>query len=232
MRRIEKSKPGPPGLLELRRQGKRYADLDQGAENAKLKQRVREALLGDQRFLCCYCMRTIHPERGHRVRIEHHQSQSATPTRDLEWENLLAACSGAPKLRNRADDDAAARKVPVPLQTCDNRKGNQTITINPLTSNVDAIRYLPNGRLAHPDAQVQQDIDEHLNLNVGFLVNGRLAARTKLTERLRHALGPDKTWTAQKLQRYLDERRGSARLLAYFGYLEALLRRWIAKRGN
>jgi hypothetical protein len=176
-------------------------------------------------------MRAIDPEK-HYVRIEHHEPQSSPGgrDRDLDWDNLLAACSGAPKLRNRADDDAATRKVPPHLQTCDNRKRNRAITINPLTSSVDAIRYLPNGRLAHPDEQLQQDIDDRLNLNVGFLVDGRLAARAELIERLRRELGPDKTWTAAKLQRYLDERREHARLLAYFGYLEALLTRWIGKR--
>lgn len=178
-------------------------------------------------------MRAIDPEK-HYVRIEHHEPQSSPDgrgrDRDLDWDNLLAACSGAPKLRNRADDDAAARKVPPNLQTCDNRKRNRAITINPLTSNVDAIRYLPNGRLAHPDEQLQQDIDDRLNLNVGFLVEGRLAARAELIEQLRRELGPHKTWTTTRLQRYLDERRKGARLLAYFGYIEKLVDRWIAQR--
>lgn len=97
---------------------------------------------------------------------------------------------------------------------------------------VDANRYLANGRLAHPDQRIQQDIDDRLNLNVGFLVEGRLAAREELITRLKHELGPDKTWTADRLQRYLDERRKSTRLLAYFGDLESLLARWIAKRTN
>lgn len=233
MRRIIKSKPGPTGLLELRRQGKHYDDLDRGKENAALKQQIRQALLEDQRYLCCYCMRAIEPEK-HAVRIEHHEPQSSPGgrDRDLDWDNLLAACSGAPKLRNRADDDATTRKVPPHLQTCDNRKGNRSITINPLTGSVDANRYLANGRLAHPDQRIQQDIDDRLNLNVGFLVEGRLAAREELITRLKHELGPDKTWTADRLQRYLDERRKSTRLLAYFGDLESLLARWIAKRTN
>lgn len=231
MRRIVKSKPGPAGLLELRRLGKHYDDLDEGKENAVLKQQVRQALLDDQRHICCYCMRAIDPEK-HYVRIEHHEPQSSPDGRgrDLDWDNLLAACSGAPKLRNRADDDAAARKVPAYLQTCDNRKRNRAITINPLTSNVDPIRYLTDGRLAHPDAKLQHDIDDRLNLNVAFLIEGRLAARQELIARLERDLGPNNGWTATKLQRYLDEHRRGARVPAYFGYLEALLVRWIARR--
>ena len=87
---------------------------------------------------------------------------------------------------------------------------------------------MTHGRLARP--QLQKDIDDRLNLNVSFLVEGRLAAREELISRLERDLGPDKTWTAVKLQRYLDERRKDARLPAYFGYLESLLARWIAKR--
>lgn len=229
MRRITKRKPGPAKLVELQRQGKRFANLD---DDPRDKRRVRDALLEDQGFLCCYCMRRIDPDTGQRVRIEHHQSQSSTVERDLDWNNLLAACAGAPKLRGRAKDDAAARKVPRAEQTCDNRKGDDPITINPLTANVDAIRYLTDGRVHHPTAELQEDIEERLNLNVGFLVSGRVDAREALIERLRRALGHEASWTASTLERYLDARRKSPRLPQYFGLLETLLVRWITKRSR
>lgn len=229
MRRIAKRKPGPAKLVELQRQGKRFANLD---DDPKDKRSVRDALLEDQRFLCCYCMRSIDPAKHQRVRIEHHQSQWGAYQRDLEWDNLLVACSGARKLRERAKakDDAGARRVPRSEQTCDNRKGADDIAINPLTTSVDAIRYLNDGRIQHPIARLQQDIDERLNLNVDFLVDARLAAREELIERLGRELGPSKTWTATTLERYLEERRGSSRLPQYFGLIEALLRHWIARR--
>jgi uncharacterized protein (TIGR02646 family) len=227
MRRIVKRKPGPTKLVELHRQGKRFVNLD---DDPRDKQHVRDVLLEDQGFLCCYCMRSIDPNKHQRVRIEHHQSQSSASVRDLDWNNLLAACAGARKLRGRAKDDAAARKVPRAEQTCDNRKGDDTITINPLTANVDAIRYLNDGRLQHRIAQLQEDIDERLNLNVDFLVDARIAARTELIERLCRKLGPTETWTATALERYLDARRRSPRLPQYFGLIETLLARWIAQR--
>lgn len=226
MRRIVKRKPGPKVLVELHQHGKRFAHLDDDPQD---KRAVRDALMRDQGFLCCYCMRRIEPGK-HQVRIEHHQSQSSAPERDLDWDNMLAACSGARKLRGRAKDDAAARKVPRSEQTCDNRKGDEAITINPLDASVDAVRYLNDGRIQHPIAQLQADIDERLNLNVDFLVDDRLAARDELIERLRRELGPARTWTDMSLRRYLDARRQSPRLPRYFGYLETLLARWIAKR--
>lgn len=228
MRRIVKRKPGPAKLVELRRQGKRFVNLD---DDPRDKRHVRDALLEDQGFLCCYCMRRIDPDK-HQVRIEHHQCQSSASERDLDWDNLLVACSGARKLRGRAKDDAAARKVPRPQQSCDRRKGDDAITLNPLTPNVDAIQYLNDGRMQHSDPQLQEDLEERLNLNVEFLVSGRLDAREELIERLRRELGPEKTWTAAALKRYLDARRSSPRLPQYFGLLETSLARWIAKRAR
>ncbi|MEM9460176.1 MAG: TIGR02646 family protein [Myxococcota bacterium] len=226
MRRIAKSKPGPPRLLELRQQGKRYTDLD---ANPKDKQRVRTALLDDQGYLCCYCMRRISPEK-HRIKIEHHESQSSNPDRELDWNNLLVACSGGPKLRARRKDDKAARKIPTDLQTCDTRKGNADITINPLDSSVDDIEYLPNGQLGHPQPSLQEDIDQHLNLNVGFLVEARKSARRAMIEALDRTLGSRKEWTRDKLTRYLEGLRSASRLEPFFGLLEHDLNRWIARR--
>lgn len=224
MRRIHKHKPGPSKLLEHRQRGGRYGDLPQEA-----KEQVRTALLEDQGFLCCYCMRSIHPET-HRVRIEHHQSQSSTSSRDLDWDNLLAACSGADTTRARNESDAAARKISRAQQTCDYRKGNEPITINPLTRNVDVIDYLPTGRLLHPDERLQQDIDERLNLNVGFLVDARRVARNRLIKRLQADLGTTREWTKKQLERYLEGLRAKPRLDPFMGVLERVLEREIARR--
>lgn len=226
MRRIEKRKPGPPRLVELRRQGKHYANLDDDPSD---KAQVRQALLEDQGYLCCYCMRSIHPEK-HRVRVEHFHSQSSAPERDLDWDNLLAACSGAPNLRGRAKHDDADRRVPRDNQTCDNRKGDAAITINPLDKSIEAIRYLKDGRLQHPDPSLQEDLEQRLNLNTQFLVEARLSVRDELIARLRKHLGPDKTWTAKGLARYLDDRRRRDRLPPFFGLIEHDLARWIARR--
>jgi uncharacterized protein (TIGR02646 family) len=226
VRRIAKRKPGPARLLELRRQGKRYDDLDADPRD---KQRVRTALLEDQGYLCCYCMRSIDPDK-HRIRIEQYQSQSSNPDRELDWDNLLAACSGAPKLRGRAKDDKAARKVPRELQTCDYRKGDSPLTISPLTTNVDDIQYLPDGQLQHPERALQQDIDQRLNLNATHLVEARKSARRTLIQSLDAKLGSRAEWTKDKLSRYLRELRNMSRLDGFFGLIEHDLTRWIARR--
>ncbi len=225
MRRIHKRKPGPSKLLEHRKRRGRFGDLPPDA-----KEQLRAALLGDQGFLCCYCMRSIHPEKGHRVRIEHHQSQSRAEERELDWDNLLAACSGADRTRSRDENDAAARKVSRAQQTCDYRKGNSPITINPLTSNIDAIDYLATGRLLHPDRELQEDIDERLNLNASFLMDARKAARDRLIAHLRKDLGAARPWTRMQLERYLEGLRRKPRLDAFMGVLERFLEREIARR--
>lgn len=227
MRRIVKRKPGPSKLLEHRKRNGRYGDLPPEA-----KEQTRTALLEDQGHLCCYCMRCIHAEK-HWVRIEHHDSQSAATSRDLDWDNLLAACSGADKARpRRGENDAAARRIPRPQQTCDYRKGDERITINPLTRSVDAITYLPTGRLLHPDERLQEDIDERLNLNATFLVDARKAARNRLIEGLQAKLGGTRLWTKDQLTRYLDGLRRKPRLDAFIGVLERELEHQIAKRAR
>lgn len=224
MRRISKRKPGPAKLLKHRKQGGQYADLPR-----EVKEQTRKALLEDQRFLCCYCMRSIHPEK-HRVRIEHHESQSSATDRDLDWDNLLAACSGADKTRSRDEDDRAARRIPRDRQTCDYRKGDEPIAINPLTSNVDAIEYLATGRLLHADERLQQDIDERLNLNAPFLMGARKSARNRLIGDLEAKLGATRHWTKEQLTRYLEGLRGKPRLDPFMGVLERELERQISKR--
>ena len=191
---------------------------------------LRTALLEDQRFLCCYCMRSIHPEKKHRVRIEHHESQASASHRELDWSNLLAGCSGSDKTRPRDGDDALTRRIPRAQQTCDYRKGDDPIGINPLTSSVDAIEYLPTGRLLHPDERLQQDIDERLNLNAAFLMSARKAARARLLEGLQAKLGTTRQWTRAQLSRYLDGLRDKPRLDPFMGVLEHELVRQIARR--
>lgn len=229
MRRIGKRSPGPRGLVALERRGGSYRELGEGTDNSVLEAKVRTALLEDQGYLCCYCMRRLDPERTV-VRIEHHEAQSSNPRRQLDWTNLLAACSGASMQRTRTKHKAVP-KVPPERQICDRRKGNERISINPLTESVDALRYGANGHLAHPDPDMQNDLEERLNLNVDFLVEARLSAVDALIDHVTKKLGPNRTWTAEALRRYLVARKGG-RYPAYFGVIERRLERWIAKRAD
>lgn len=229
MRRINKRRPGPAGLVELAKRGETFSALSAGSANARLKVGVRQALLEDQRYLCCYCMRALDPDR-HQIRIEHYRSQSGAPALSLAWANLLAACAGGPKLRTRAKDDRRTRAVPVVVQTCDYRKADSSISIDPQTKSVDSITYRADGQLRHPQPEAQRDIDERLNLNAEFLRQARAASWMALVRHLRKRLGSDRQWSADALARYAKRVGAASRLPPFFGMHEYFIRRWIDRR--
>lgn len=61
-----------------------YAEL-----SGKVKESVKEALMQEQGFICCYCERRLTPNDSH---IEHFQPQSDTDVDPLDYANLLCSC--------------------------------------------------------------------------------------------------------------------------------------------
>lgn len=155
-----------------------------GKDFTPVKADIRDALVRDQLALCCYCMRRISTEeRAHptnpnapaivQMKVEHWQSQNAHPHRQLAWDNLLGACLGG-------------MGSPPSDQTCDTRKGEDAINLNPLdTRHVATLYCTSNGRLASKDANFQRDIDDVLGLNHQILVNGRKIQLGQYIDRLR-----------------------------------------------
>lgn len=165
-----------------------------GKDFTPVKVEIRRDLLRDQLALCCYCMRRISDEaRPHptnpeapplvQMKVEHWQSQHANPHLQLIWANILGACLGGVS-------------VPQADETCDTRKGEDAITLNPLDpSHVATLRCSSAGRLESTNAQFQGDIDDRLNLNHRILVADRKAMLKrdldKLTLRHRGANIPE-----------------------------------------
>ena len=181
MRAIEKG-PEPAALQAYRAVPGAIYD---GKDFTPVKDEVRRALLGDQYYLCCYCLRRISQElRAHptkpdapavvQMKIEHWQCQERFPRLQLVWSNLLGACLGG-------------EGSPRSSQTCDSRKGETAITINPMDPvHMATLRCTSAGHLESTNATFQADIDERLGLNHVILVRER---KTMLDR----ALGPLKT---------------------------------------
>lgn len=71
-------------------------------------------------------------------------------------------------------------------QTCDTRKGEDTITLNPLDpGHVSTLHCTSGGRLLSSDPRLQKDIDERLGLNHRILVADRKARLDRDLNRLR-----------------------------------------------
>lgn len=145
-----------------------------GKDFTPIKSDIRAALLRDQHALCCYCMRRISDEeRPHakrpdtppvvQMKVEHWKSQDSYSAFQLTWSNLLGACLGG--MGSSPKD-----------QTCDTRKGEDAITLNPLDhTHISTLYCTSDGRLSSTNPQFQSDIDERLGLNHRILVEDRKA---------------------------------------------------------
>ena len=117
------------------------------------------------------------------MKIEHWASQSQNPELALSYDNLLGACYGG-------------EGEPFRRQHCDTHKGNTPLTINPLQVGdcERLIRYTASGEIRSDVAQIDTDLDETLNLNLGWLKMNRAAIMRAVIEGLKRKQRKG-TWT-------------------------------------
>lgn len=205
MRRIDKRSQEPPALLAYRK----AADPNRSYAAFPSKDELREPLLEDQGWLCCYCMRRI-DSRG--MKIEHFRSQSSHPEQALDWRNLLAACHGG-------------EGRPREAQTCDTRKADEDLTLDPRTDSIRVIRYLGSGRLDVDAPAHIADVEQRLNLNAMTLRQARAQAIENLRRELARRFGSG-TWRRQDLESYLERLRRKRPLPEFLAVYEY----WLAKK--
>jgi uncharacterized protein (TIGR02646 family) len=160
MRNIAKG-PEPTSLAEHR------AQTNATYNNYAEKQELREALVREQRGLCCYCMRRIVPIEL-QMKIEHWRPQRRFPAEQLIYTNLLGACKGGEK-SNPADERDADRH-------CDTAKGDKDVSLHPAVDDIETtISYLPDGRIRSSNQTFDGELSSVLNLNSFAMVNQRKA---------------------------------------------------------
>jgi uncharacterized protein (TIGR02646 family) len=205
VRRIHKRSQEPPTLLAYRK----AADPNRSYAAFPSKDQLREPLLEDQGWLCCYCMRRIDARD---MKIEHYRSQTHHSEQALDWRNLLAACKGG-------------EGRPAAAHTCDTRKADEDLTVDPRTDSVRGIRYLGSGRLEVDDPSHTEDVERRLNLNMPELRQVRAQAIDNLRRELTRRFGKG-SWRRQDLEHYLDRlrrKRPFPELLAVYEY-------WLSKK--
>ena len=155
MRAITKG-PEPASLTAHRK------TLHSDYDNYVPKDELRNALVTEQRGLCCYCMGRIRPDPAS-MKIEHWRSQAHYSNEQLNYRNLLGACLGR-------------HGQPVHVQHCDTRKGDRELQWNPSdpTHHVETrIRYKLDGSIGANEANFDGQLNEVLNLNLPMLKNNR-----------------------------------------------------------
>ncbi|MBU2840165.1 TIGR02646 family protein [Acidithiobacillus thiooxidans] len=168
MRTVRKG-PAPASLIQHRQQP--HADYDNYADKAAL----RQALVAEQRGLCCYCQSRIWATPDG-MKIEHWQCQADHPERQLDYSNLLSACLGG-------------HGRPESKQHCDTRKGNNDLcfSVCDLAHPIEReIRFLGDGTIKAEDATIDDALNAVLNLNLPRLVSNRKAVLTAFQQRLQN----------------------------------------------
>ncbi len=203
----------PASLVRYRRTP--GADFD-GLDKAEL----RERLLEEQGHLCAYCMQRI-PVKG-MMKIEHYEKRTAE--NQLAYQNLLAVCPGNENVKNKKG------RVNPERFTCDTKKGDAVLHINPQKqSDIDTISY-NNGRICSDNPQYQEDFDHILNLNdeFGFLITNRQKAMQTLENKLRKVDNrKDALPLLKKWKKHYDQK--STEYAPYIGIIRWYIDRQIRK---
>jgi uncharacterized protein (TIGR02646 family) len=151
----------PHSLREHRERA--HSDYDNYVE----KQELREALVREQRALCCYCLCRIVPVELE-MKIEHWRSRRRYSDEQLVYTNLLGVCKGGEQ-PNPIDERDVDRH-------CDTSKGIKDLSLNPAVDDVEStISYLKDGRIRSSNNFFNEELSAVLNLNTLAMVNQRKA---------------------------------------------------------
>jgi uncharacterized protein (TIGR02646 family) len=179
----------PRSLVKHR--AKQRANENADYDNYSDKDNLRDYLLKEQGYICCYCMSRIKLDE---MKIEHWKPQTKYTSLQLDYRNLLGACMGKEGARPQN-------------QHCDTRKGDSEITINPIEGDKNCenlIKYRPDGKIYSDDVSVNHDLNETLNLNLGFLQKNRKDALNVVIRKLDEKFS-NKTWTKITVQKEIDK---------------------------
>lgn len=213
---IKKGKE-PPALIAYRKtKYASYKNMPKEVHDAVVK-----GLMQEQGYLCAYCMCRI-PQEGQSpaVTIEHWDPQSKTSSdKALNYRNMFAVCNGN---RGCGSDK---------YMTCDARRGNIILTVNPLDSlTLASVQYKSDGKIFSADPEINKDLNDTLNLNciqIGLVENRRVALQTMIKNiRKKHPTGDITPFCERLLNKYQTQSEKSP----YVGILIWWLQKHIHKK--
>jgi len=201
MKYIRKGKE-PDSLTQHRAKGNLSYD------DYREKDELRECLVKEQGYICCYCMQRIKPHRE-KMRIEHWHPQSKPPDKQLDYRNMLGACTG----------NEGKPKV---LHHCDKSRGEKTLTINPTNESCETlIKFSVSGKISSDNEQVNKDLNETLNLNMESLIKIRKLVLDEAIKNFQKK-HPVSQWTKEILEREIS-RWSSSSHGAYKPYCQIVI---------
>jgi uncharacterized protein (TIGR02646 family) len=214
---------------------------------------LREALVRDQRGLCCYCMqRIVNPPKGvtASMKIEHWHAR-AEDGAQLAWSNLLGACAGVYPDAPEEDEQGQPKRnkrgevLRAEVYHCDTHRGHihpqseAHLFLHPAEGQGpnprDFLRYLKDGTIRADDPRAARDVGDLdapdaagrrgiLNLNAAPLRRLRKARVDFEQDRARHDFSLG--GLQQRLKR-LDEAHPAPEFVELSRYL---LQGWLKKK--
>lgn len=163
----------PNSLLQHRAQ--QFAHFDNMPNVTK--EELKQNLLLEQGLICCYCMRRIPEQSSPYMKVEHYKCQDHFQDLQLDYRNLLGACTG---------NEGQPKK----LQTCDTKKANENLSINPLNTNPSCetlFKFNSEGEMSSlsDNEAINNQINTILNLNMQSLKDARKEVYYVVQERVR-----------------------------------------------
>lgn len=123
-------------LLRKKNLQKEQSKVWQVFKSSKEKNNLKESLLNEQGFLCCYCQQQIHLNEN--TQIEHLLARDVDALKMFDYDNLLAACNGGQSEREQYNRDNTIDYQP---KYCGHAKVNHTLTISPLDKDCETHFY-------------------------------------------------------------------------------------------
>ncbi|OOV29787.1 hypothetical protein BXU11_07945 [Flavobacterium sp. LM5] len=177
----------PPSLLQAIKNGVILYDNLGKREKVDL----RNKLLKDQGYICCYCQKRLPHKFIVKSKIEHFLCQDKNPKLQLNFNNLFIACNGI------GNND---------VFTCDTKKANLDInSFDLINSNITSkIKYTKNGAVFSDDQNIKNDIENILNLNDENLRKSRESVY-KAIEQIKKRCGLKKGNYSKKIEKSIRD---------------------------
>lgn len=127
------------------------------------KDEVEKKLISLQNGLCAYCQKSIIRVKT----IEHYFPVSKEPSRQLDWNNFIAVCSGCWYLNTHNNDK---------ILYCSKSRGNHDLKFNPKNREHIESLYYEDYCIKSVDPILNKDLSSELNLNFDEIKSARKQA--------------------------------------------------------
>ena len=178
---------------------------------------LREQLLKEQGYICCYCMSRIdYPY----TKIEHFKPRSIYREKQLDYSNLFIACCGK-KIDKKEFYDCKTPKTKYLEKDlyCDTKKANEELNhINLLTNIENNLKYKKDGQIFSDNSNIDKELNDILNLNYAILKTNRKDALSQLFIELKKS-----NWTISSLKSTIEKYKQKNSKGKYRPYCEMIV---------